>query len=262
MTLLHGQLGALGSVAGINLRGIISFDDALRLGGPEAVGMHGKTVRVVLGSADADRLHWGHGTNLYYAIEWGGVCVTADGPAPLPGQTPPPPGCAATSWSTVIDAHTGDFVVEGTGPDPRSTPSVGPTPSTGPLDTDTHDPRAVVVGLTEPLDLHAVGPSGELLLEPSEPTALYISAQQVVDDGWRRYGDLHPTSVRLAFGTVNGDEFWLITFDVAECLPGPHPSQAPGAPEPQVSCISSWTELVNATTGKAGVELGGSIPGW
>ncbi len=72
VVLRNGEtLGALGPVDGFDLEGILSSDQALRIGGAEAADMHGKEVRVVLGSADADRLHWGHGTNLYYAIEWG-----------------------------------------------------------------------------------------------------------------------------------------------------------------------------------------------
>ena len=119
LILRNGQtLGALGPVDGFDMQGVLSSDQALRIGGAEAVGMHGKKVRVVLGSADADRLHWGHGTNLYYAIDWGGVCYHGSRPM----GSSPDPGCDLTTWSTVIDAHTGAFIVEGNGPDPRASP--------------------------------------------------------------------------------------------------------------------------------------------
>ncbi len=68
----------------------------------------------MLGSADADALHWGNGTNLYYAIVWGGVCIDVrpTGPTRPTGK----PTCVAGTWSTVVDAHTGAFVVSGNGP--------------------------------------------------------------------------------------------------------------------------------------------------
>ncbi len=109
VTLTHDHtFGALGSVDGLDLTGVLSFDDALVRAGtydhlPEAT-----TVQVVLGSADADALHWGQGTNLYYAIDWGGVCNDLG-----PTGSPSAPACVPTTWGTVIDAHTGAFVVSG-----------------------------------------------------------------------------------------------------------------------------------------------------
>jgi hypothetical protein len=101
--------GALESVDELDRTGVLSFDDALKRAGtydhlPEAT-----TVQVVLGSADADALHWGRGTNLYYAIEWRGACIPRAGPTgPSGGAT-----CTLGTWGTVIDAHTGAFVVSG-----------------------------------------------------------------------------------------------------------------------------------------------------
>jgi len=89
--------------------GLISFNDALGRAGEEDPWTHAKTVQVILGSADADSLHWGHGENLYYAIEWGGVCVGLEGAYGQPSTH----SCAAKTWGTVIDAHTGAFIVSG-----------------------------------------------------------------------------------------------------------------------------------------------------
>ncbi len=119
MVLRHGnRRGALRSVDGFDLHGIISFDDALRRAVQED-GIHNDagTVQVILGSADADRLHWGHGTRLYYAVDWTNVCVPIHGGgSPSPRQTPPSatPSCVITNWGTVIDARTGAFIVSGT----------------------------------------------------------------------------------------------------------------------------------------------------
>jgi hypothetical protein len=127
LTLTDGATdGALGPVDGMDTSGLISFDDALFRGGYEGSGMtHPKTVRVVLGSADADRLRWGHGTNLYYAIEWRGGCILGPGGPPRP--TPAPPRCFTGTSGTVIDAHTGEFIVggsSGSDPDGSGAPSV------------------------------------------------------------------------------------------------------------------------------------------
>ena len=114
-TLTEGETsGALAPVDGLSLDGIISFDEALFRGWQED-GHVAETVQVVLGSADATELHWGDGTNLYYAIEWTGVCVRGHGPPA--GYSPPAslPTCAAVTWGTVIEAHTGAFIVGGTG---------------------------------------------------------------------------------------------------------------------------------------------------
>jgi hypothetical protein len=112
VTVTEGRtFGALGPVAGLDQSGILTFDDALERAGaydhlPEAT-----TVRVVLGSADADALRWGHGTNLYYAVIWGGVCLDFS----RTGSTGPSgrPTCVSDTWSTVIDARTGAFIVSG-----------------------------------------------------------------------------------------------------------------------------------------------------
>jgi hypothetical protein len=113
LTLTNGQTdGALGPVDGMETSGLISFDDALRRAVEEDGIPGGKTVRVVLGSADADQLNWGSGTNLYYAIEWSGVC-TAWSHVGVPGVSPKPPGCTLGQEGTVIDAKTGAFIVSG-----------------------------------------------------------------------------------------------------------------------------------------------------
>lgn len=46
------------------------------------------------------------GTNLYYGVKWGGVCSMEFGPAGGP------PDCDGV-WGTVLDAHTGEFIVSG-----------------------------------------------------------------------------------------------------------------------------------------------------
>lgn len=110
VTLTDGQnLGAFGSADGMDLSGIISFDDALRRAAIQDGHLDAMTVQVTLGSADASQLHWGLGTNLYYGIDWGGVCNPVVGPSPAPGASPQP-SCAGDDWVTVIDAHTGEFI--------------------------------------------------------------------------------------------------------------------------------------------------------
>jgi len=112
--------GALDSVDGFSMDGIISFDQALTRAWDED-GKGAKTVQVVLGSADAPKLHWGDKPALYYAIEWDGVCgFIMNGPGPSPTSSPSPspsprptPSCEG-DWGTVIEAHTGAFVVGGT----------------------------------------------------------------------------------------------------------------------------------------------------
>jgi hypothetical protein len=106
--------GALDSVDGFSLEGIISSDEALKRAWEED-GQGSKTVQVVLGSADALKLHWGDQPGLYYAIEWGGVCIwPMGGPIPPPNASPTPtPTCFERTWGTVIDAHTGAFIVGG-----------------------------------------------------------------------------------------------------------------------------------------------------
>jgi hypothetical protein len=113
VVLTDGQTsGALGPVNGMNLTGVVSFDDALRRAGAETQWPDAKTVQVTLGSANAGTLHWGQGTNLYYAIVWTGVCVPMHGPQSAAPGAPRPP-CVGSDWGTVIDAHTGKFVVGG-----------------------------------------------------------------------------------------------------------------------------------------------------
>jgi len=116
--------GALDSVDGFSTDGIISFDHALKRAWEEDGHGGAKTVQVILGSGDALKLHWGDKPGLYYAIDWGGLCLIGSGvpgPSPIPSPSPSPspsaqptPSCAATDWGTVIEAHTGAFVVGGT----------------------------------------------------------------------------------------------------------------------------------------------------
>ncbi len=110
VTLTDGQTqGAFGPVDGMDLSGIISFDDALRRAAVQDGHLDAMTVQVTLGSADASQLHWGAGTNLYYGVDWGGVCNPVIGPSPAPGASPQP-SCTGGDWVTVIDAHTGGFI--------------------------------------------------------------------------------------------------------------------------------------------------------
>lgn len=108
------QKGALHSVDGFDLHGVISFDAALRRAWDEDGAASAKAVQVVLGSANADRLHWGHGSRLYYGIWWTGAQVCSTG-GRLPIASPHTPQCAPGDLATVIDAKTGAFVVGGTG---------------------------------------------------------------------------------------------------------------------------------------------------
>jgi hypothetical protein len=104
--------GALGSVDGRDLAGIISFDQALTDAWAFSRHEDATTVQVTLGSSDA----WGGGQRLYYAIVWSGICGPAPGPTHLPGSSfAPPPSCSVTQLGTVIDARSGAFVVEGSG---------------------------------------------------------------------------------------------------------------------------------------------------
>jgi hypothetical protein len=63
----------------------------------------------VLGSANADQLHWGHGSRLYYGVWWTGVRI-----CPAGGRIGGSGSCGLGNWATVIDAKTGAFVVGGT----------------------------------------------------------------------------------------------------------------------------------------------------
>ena len=126
LVLRDGQtLGAFGPVDGFDTSGILTSDEALaRDGKLEHYGLQAKQVRVVLGSADADSLQWGHGDRLFYAIEWNGVC---GGPTSLT-QNPPTPISPACNQgeSTVLDATTGKFIVGGNEPGGFESPSVQP----------------------------------------------------------------------------------------------------------------------------------------
>jgi hypothetical protein len=103
--------GALSSVDGFDLKGIISFDQAMLRAWQED-RQEAETVQVTLGSAVADKLGWGHGLRLFYGIDWGGVCVRFSEMArPSPH---PPSSCSPRTWGTVIDAKTGAFIVGGT----------------------------------------------------------------------------------------------------------------------------------------------------
>jgi len=102
------RFGALRSVDGLDLSGTLTFDQALKrgwsLGHP-----HAKTIQVVLGSAAV--ASWeGHHRHLYYLVTFGGTCNPAYGL-----QSPLPNGkwCSPGSFGTVIDAHTGRFIVSG-----------------------------------------------------------------------------------------------------------------------------------------------------
>ncbi len=241
LVLTDGQnLGAFGSVDGFDLSGIISSDEALRLSGD----LHGKEVRVVLGSADADRLHWGLGTNLYYGVEWGGVCIPISRP---PGSSPLR-RCGMTTYSVVIDAHTGSSPVEGSGPGPRSSPSVRPSSSEGPLVTDTHIPQARVVRLTAPVHF-GVGPSGDVFFEPANPSDDVVAPQTAVDHAWIHDGGIRPTAVKVEFGLLQGrPEGWVVFSGL--CLPGTGPSQPPGSsPRPAPSCITIVVDRIDGHTG-------------
>jgi hypothetical protein len=100
--------GALGSIDGLGASGVIGFDAALRAAQANDFRGEARTVRVVLGSADAAELRWGSGgERLFYAVQWGGVELPIYGP---PGADRQP---EFGTWATVLDAKTGDFVVSG-----------------------------------------------------------------------------------------------------------------------------------------------------
>jgi hypothetical protein len=100
--------GALGSIDGQDASGVIGFDDALRAAQANDFRGEARTVRVVLGGADAEELRWGSGgERLFYVVQWGGVELPISGP---PGADRQP---EFGTWVTVLDAKTGDFVVSG-----------------------------------------------------------------------------------------------------------------------------------------------------
>jgi hypothetical protein len=100
--------GALGPIEDVP-EGVIGFDEALRRAWAEDGRGDAKAVQVVLGSADAAKLHWGQG-DLFYGVKWSGVCLRPLGPRPTSNP------CIDQDWGTVIDAWTGAFIVGGTGP--------------------------------------------------------------------------------------------------------------------------------------------------
>ncbi len=141
--------------------------------------------------------------------------------------------------------------MEGNGPDPRTSP----TAPEGVLAGDTHTPKARLGQLTEPLDLHVVGPSGPLIVQPAVPSADMVPAQAAVDEAWRHGGAEAPTSVTVEFGTLDGHPYWLVKFD-GMCLVGTQPSQPPGStPRPTPSCTTTITALIDAVTGRFGVSV-------
>jgi hypothetical protein len=112
---LHGDErdGALRSVDGRDLTGILTFDRALKRCWHE-FHPDSQTIRVVLGSADATPLHWGRGRHLYYAIEYRGTCEDVSHPT---GPTGPSPfaTCVPGFESLILDAHSGRFIGAGGG---------------------------------------------------------------------------------------------------------------------------------------------------
>ena len=100
--------GSLGPIDGLDTSGVIGFDEALEAARANDFRGEAKTVRVVLGAADAEEHRWGsEGRGLYYAVQWGGVELPIFGP---PGSDPSPD---FGTWATVLDAMTGDFIVSG-----------------------------------------------------------------------------------------------------------------------------------------------------
>lgn len=98
--------GALFAVDGIDTNGLLTFDQALEAGWRNDYRGDSDTVQVILGAADT----WASRTNLYYAVQWGGVCPVVFGP----GSSGPPSDDECTAvWGTVIDARSGEFIVSG-----------------------------------------------------------------------------------------------------------------------------------------------------
>jgi hypothetical protein len=108
---LHGdeEVGAFGPIDGLDATDVIGFDEALATAGANDLRAdEAETVQVVLGRADAERLHWGSGgASLFYAVKWGGVHLPCFGPAGCPN--PPQLG----TWTSVIDATTGRWIGSG-----------------------------------------------------------------------------------------------------------------------------------------------------
>jgi hypothetical protein len=106
-------VGALGPV-NEPLEDILSFDQALTAAWRED-GHAAETVQVVLGSADAQAMHWDSSGDLFYGIAWTGVCLLGLGGSRIRSPSPGSMTCSNADWGTIIDAHTGAFIVGGTG---------------------------------------------------------------------------------------------------------------------------------------------------
>jgi hypothetical protein len=98
--------GSLFSVDGLDTSGVLTFDEALHAAWKNDFRGESDTVQVILGAADV----WGTEAGLYYAVKWGGVCAVDSGPA---DDVSASPYSCDRVWGTVIDAHTGEFVVSG-----------------------------------------------------------------------------------------------------------------------------------------------------
>lgn len=101
--------GAFGPIDGLDATDVIGFDEALAAAGANDLRADdAETVQVVLGGADAEKLHWGTGgARLFYAVKWGGVEMPLSGP---PGFEHPR---EFGTWTSVIDATTGRWIVGG-----------------------------------------------------------------------------------------------------------------------------------------------------
>jgi len=105
--------GALGPVRE-SLEGTISFDQALAAAGREDGHAEAQTVQVILGSADPNAMQWQSKGDLFYAINWGGVLLCPIGVRDfISPPSSPINRCRKGVWGTVIDAHTGAFIVGG-----------------------------------------------------------------------------------------------------------------------------------------------------
>jgi hypothetical protein len=59
-------------------------------------------------------MHWDSAGDVFYGIVWGGVCEIPIGGGRFGGSAHPTE-CANTVAGTIIDAHTGAFIVGGSG---------------------------------------------------------------------------------------------------------------------------------------------------
>jgi hypothetical protein len=105
--------GALGPVDEVP-EGILSPDEALVRAWSEDGQPSATAVQVILGSANAAKLHWDSPGRLFYAVKWSDVCtLSTGGGSPPPGTGKPRSPWAIGDWGTVIDAETGAFIVGG-----------------------------------------------------------------------------------------------------------------------------------------------------